>query len=616
MSNLIQLLPESLSNQIAAGEVVQRPASAVKELLENAIDAGAQSIQLIVKEGGKTLIQVIDNGNGMNIIDARMCFERHATSKIKSTEDLFRINTKGFRGEALAAIAAVSQVELKTKTEDDELGTKILIEGGKFVEQEACQVAKGASFSVKNLFFNVPARRNFLKDDSVELKHILEEFERVALAHANIAFTFFSNGNEIFRLPSGNLAQRIIGLLGGRFKEKLITIQEETPYLKISGYLTKPDMAVKRRGVNYFFVNNRFIKSGYMHTAIMNGYTELISKEYQPYYFVFLELPPESIDINIHPTKTEIKFEDERTVFMLLQSTVQRALGKAGVAPQLEFNSEQSFEPDFTKRFSEVKIPGITVNPNYNPFQRHSGNSSGSTYKGGEFSSQLGATNWNQEFDKYRNESSDSRIDSPIENTETLINETSEKTDFTVIQVKNKYLLTESEGGFLIIDQQRAHERILYEKYKNAFTSSVSSQQELFPLSNEYSVNDYMLLMELKDDLKFLGFDLEAFGKNTIVIHGTPADLQEKNAIEILDSVLENYKLNNLEVKAERRENICRSMAVSTSIKNGKKLNEQEMKKLLFDLFTCQNFSYSPSGKPILNETNVEDIDKLFKKRN
>ena len=614
MSNIIQLLPESLSNQIAAGEVVQRPASVVKELLENAIDAGAKSVQLIVKDGGKTLIQVIDNGKGMSEADARMCFERHATSKIRVTEDLFRIETKGFRGEALAAIAAVSQVELKTKIDGIDLGTSILIEGGKFIRQEPCQSNTGANFSVKNLFFNVPARRNFLKDDSVELKHILEEFERVALACPETAFTFFSNGNELFRLSAGNLAQRITGLFGSRFKEKLIPIQETTPYLKISGYLTKPDMAVKRRGVNYLFVNNRFIRSAYMHTAIMNAYVDLISREHHPYYFVFLELPPESIDINIHPTKTEIKFEDERTVFMLLQSSAQRALGKAGVAPQLEFNSEQSFEPEYQQKNINIKIPGITVNTNYNPF--HEQNSSKNTLPNPDLRSKTTQPDWRKEFEKYREEPKTEPEFESSSMQEKLFQPGFNPEIISVIQIKNKYLLTESDAGFLIIDQQRAHERILYERYKRAFTNVISTQQELFPISAEYTANDFLLLMELKEDLKHLGFEIEAFGKNTIVVHGTPADLMGKNALEVLDGILENYRLNNLEVKTDQRENLCRSLAGSTSIKNGKKLTEQEMKNLISELFDCNDFSFSPSGKPIINEMLTEEIDKQFKKRN
>ena len=615
MSNLIRLLPESLSNQIAAGEVVQRPASAVKELLENSVDAHATSIQLIIKDGGKSLIQVIDNGDGMSVSDARMCFERHATSKIKETEDLFRINTKGFRGEALAAIAAVAQIELKTKNEEDDLGTEIIIEGGKFLSQEACQSSKGSSFSIKNLFFNVPARRNFLKDDSVELKHILEEFERVALACPEITFCFFSNGNEIYRLPSGNLAQRIIGLFGSKFKEKLIAIKEDTPYLKIHGYLSKPDAAVKKRGVNYLFVNNRFIRSAYLHTAIMNSYFELISKEHHPYYFVFLELKPECIDINIHPAKTEIKFEDERTVFMLLQSAAQRALGKAGVAPQMEFNSIQSFEPDYSKKNSEIKVPGITVNPSYNPFNPQSGNSNSVASSINGKRESFSSNDWNQEFEKYNKDLPEMSHTGHTNEEQRLFESDNFIELQQILQIKNKYLLVESEAGLLIIDQQRAHERVLYEYYKNSFQSAISSQQELFPASAEYSVNDFLLIMELKEDLKFLGFDLEALGKNTIVLHGTPADLRGKNPLEVLDGVLENYKLNNLEVKTDRRENLCRSMASSTSIKNGKKLSDTEMKKLVHDLFLCQDFSFSPSGKPIMQEWKTEEIDTNFKKR-
>lgn len=608
MDDVIRLLPEGLSNQIAAGEVVQRPASVVKELLENAIDAGAKHIQLIVREGGKSLIQVIDNGNGMTPADSRMCFERHATSKIAESDDLFRIKTKGFRGEALAAISSVAQVELKTKTEADELGISVIIEGGKFIAQEPCQFPKGSGFSVKNLFFNVPARRNFLKDDAVELRHIIEEFERVAIPHPEISFSLNSNGNELYQLPASPLLQRITGLLGAHLKEKLVPIQENTPYVNIRGFIGKPDAAVKRRGINYFFVNNRFIRSPYLHTAVMNAYAELIARDLHMYYYVFIDIAPESIDINIHPNKTEIKFEDERTVFMLLQSAAQRALGKAGVGPQIEFNTETAFEPDFTRKNTIPVQPGIRVNTSYNPFKSTSLSSD-------SFSSSSNTqSEWSNELEQFRQDTSSLSFVDQQQSAE-LFPSAEKDEKIPLFQLRNKYIVTANEGGLLLIDQQRAHERILYEQYRAGFTSGIPSQQELFPISAEYSVQDYLLLMELKDDLKFLGYELDSLGKNTIAIHGTPADLNGQNAKEILDAVLENYKLNNLEVKTDNRENLCRSLASGTSVKNGKKLEETEMQSIVNRLMQCEQISFTPSGKPILTQIGADEIDKLFRKK-
>jgi DNA mismatch repair protein MutL len=617
MADIISLLPESLSNQIAAGEVVQRPASVVKELLENAIDAGAKSVRLIIKDGGKSLVQVIDNGRGMSETDARMCFERHATSKLKTTDDLFRIRTKGFRGEALAAIAAVAQVELKTKMESETLGTKINIEGGKVEGQEPCQATTGSSFSVKNLFFNVPARRNFLKDDAVELRHIIEEFERVSLAHPEVSFYLNSNKNDIFSLPAGTLKQRICNLFGNHLAEKLIAIEESTPYLKVRGFIGRPDAAVKRKGVQFFFVNNRFIRSPYMHYAILNSYVDLIAPDANPYYYVFLDLPPESIDINIHPTKTEIKFEDEKTVFMLLQSAAQRALGKANVAPSIEFNNEHTFDIDYSKKPGEIKQPGITVNPNYNPF--HKPNNFTVSGNGLSFHK---TENWNSEFENYKNAEAETEFGTATEESVSeagLFEKEEQKLDpesIKVFQVQNKYLVSESAAGVIMIDQHRAHERVLFEHYYKALnTQPVPCQQELFPVSSEFSLADYALLMELKEDLKKLGFDIEAFGKNTIVIHGTPADLNGQNGKEVLDGVLENFKLNNLEVKTEKHENLCRSMASSTCIRYGKTLTDKEAKELIANLFACDNYIYSPAGKNIIIEFTSDEIERQFRKR-
>jgi DNA mismatch repair protein MutL len=619
MADIISLLPENVANQIAAGEVVQRPASVVKELLENAIDAGATQVKLIVKDAGKTLIQVIDNGKGMSETDARMSFERHATSKIKTSEDIFCIRTKGFRGEALAAISAVAQVELKTRQHGQALGTLIEIEASRVVKQEACSCSEGSSFSVKNLFYNVPARRNFLKEDSTELRHIIDEFERVALPHPEISFTLYSNNNEIFNLPAALLIQRIGGLYSNSLKEKIVSVEENTTYLKIKGYVGKPEAAKKRRGEQFFFVNNRFIKSGYLHHAVMGAYEELISPEEFPSYFLFLELPPNMIDINIHPTKTEIKFEDEKTLYAMLRTTVKRSLGKANLAPSLDFEVEQSFEFNYSSESKVITAPKISFNPDYNPFKT-------GVKTDGDYSKSLhkkNVQNWQNLYgdyvskDKEENDLGGLNIERELEQ-EKLFDEGPSVNPEKVksFQLHNKYIVMEAGSGLFLIDQQRAHEKILYDHYMQAFSEhAINSQQELFPNTVELSPNDHVLVQELQNDLKTLGFDIENFGKNSVVIHGIPADLQGVNSAEMLEGILENFKLNNLEVKLEKRDNICRSMAKNTCIKYGKVLGDDEIKLLISHLFSTESPAYSVNGKSIIVELNINELEKLFKKR-
>jgi DNA mismatch repair protein MutL len=614
MQNVITLLPDSVANQIAAGEVVQRPASIVKELLENAIDAKASFIKLIVKDAGKTLVQVIDNGLGMSPIDARMAFERHATSKIKVAEDLFKLHTKGFRGEALASISAVAQVELKTKRQEDVVGQLIEIEGNKFVKQEECQSQTGSSFSVKNLFFNIPARRNFLKDDSIELKHIIDEFERVALPHPTIHFQFYSNGNEVYNLPPTTTIERISGLFTKTLQQKLVTIQEETDVVKITGYIGKPENAKKRRGDQYFFVNNRFIKSPYLHHAVAEAYRDLISNDSHPAYYLFLDVNPQTIDINIHPTKTEIKFQDEKIIYALLHSSVKRSLGKANVAPSLDFNSEMSFEIDYTKQVSQ---PTVSFNPNYNPFE--SNVKSANNYK------QMTETalqkhnkeNWQSLYDNYTQspeliDQEKFDIEKPLEQKQ-LFSENSFQKKF---QIYNRFIVCAHENGVLVVDQQRAHEQILYEHYKSVkdSNSSTACQQILFPITIEVTPNDFILINSLNDYFVVLGFEIEAFGKNTMIVRGTPAELGEFNIQEMIESILESYKLNTFDVKMDPFENLCKSMAKSAAIKYGKSLEEEEMTMILESLFNCENPLYSPSGKPIIMEMSKIDLEAFFKK--
>jgi DNA mismatch repair protein MutL len=604
VADIIKLLPENIANQIAAGEVVQRPASAVKELLENSIDSGATQISLIVKEGGKSLIQVIDNGKGMSETDARLCFERHATSKIATTDDLFAIKTKGFRGEAMAAIASVTQVELKTKTPEAATGTCILMEGGTFVSQEPCQSPQGTSVSIRNLFFNVPARRNFLKDDSVEFRHIVDEFERVVLAHPEISFKLHSNGNEVYNLPHTTLIGRVTGLLGNSLKDKLVAVNEESPTITIRGYVGTPVSAKKRRGSQYFFVNNRFIKNGYLHHAVMGAYDQLIPSDEFPAYFLFIDVPPNTIDVNIHPTKTEVKFEDEKNLYAILKTSVKRALGKNNLAPSIDFDVEQIVEFNFGSK-ADIKTPQIQVNPNYNPFSDKK--------PSGEFDKKsVSNSNWQSLYQDYLKPQSENALPQG----ENLFNE--QPLPFAVpekfFQIQSKYIAAMYDDGILLIDQQRAHERILYEHYKKSFQQHLPSQQELFPQTIELSQSDMLLLNELNDDLKKLGFDIVPFGKDTVVIQGIPADLSSLNSAEVLSGLFENYKLNNLDVKLDKSENICRALARNTCIKYGKELQQEEMRLLMEHLFACENHSFSPGGKVVYSQISIYEIDKLFKK--
>lgn len=619
MQNVITLLPESVANQIAAGEVVQRPASIVKELLENAIDAKATFVKLIVKDAGKTLIQVIDNGIGMNAVDARMAFERHATSKIKKAEDLFDLHTKGFRGEALASIAAVAQVELKTKRESDIVGQLIEIEGNKFIKQEECQTQTGSSFSVKNLFFNIPARRNFLKDDHIELKHIHDEFERVSLPHSNIHFQFYSNGNEIYNLPASNLIERISGLFSKTLQSKLVHINETTDVVSMSGYIGKPESSKKRRGDQYFFVNNRFIKSPYLHHAVAEAYRELIANDHHPIYYLFLEVNPATVDINIHPTKTEIKFQDEKIIYALLHSAVKRSLGKANLAPSLDFNSEMSFDIDYTKSVSQ---PTVQVNLDYNPFNTESSSTQLSNSYSHKKTSQTDLQRHNQEnWENLYQNYNQTDYKAEIEHLKLDTQAEQEKLDYGTdvrkgFQLYNKYIISSYEQGLLIIDQQRAHERILYEHYVSTKNRNLAngSQQILFPVTFELTANDFILLESLSFHFKTLGFEIEPFGKNTVVIRGTPAELGEFNTQEMIEGILETYKLNTFDTKLDPFENMCKSMAKQAGIKYGKKLEDDEIALMLEHLFNCENPMYSPNGKPIIMEMSKLDLDAFFKK--
>lgn len=604
MSNVISLLPEHVANQIAAGEVVQRPASVVKELLENAIDAGATQIKLIVKDAGKTLIQVIDNGRGMSPFDARMAFERHATSKIKNADDLFNLHTKGFRGEALASIAAVAQVELKTRQAEDEVGQHVIIEGGKFSEQNNCQCSAGANFIVKNLFFNIPARRNFLKDDSTELKHIITEFERVALPHFSIHFTLHSNTNEIYNLPPAPLMQRIMGLFGNHYNQKLVTVEETTSYMKISGYAAKPELARKTKKEQFFFINNRYIRSPYLNTAVYGAYKDLISIDAHPVWYLFIDIDPSQIDVNIHPTKTEIKFIDERTVFVTVLSAVKRALGKANLGPSIDFDTEEYLQQ---QHFSGNRIPEqpkVSYNPSYNPFKQNNGF---------EKQEDKNVKYWESLFEGFKTDQPE-KVHSETQNSlEPVMRESIQYKTFQLFQ---KYIVCNSEDALLVIDQQRAHERILYEHYlQSKMQSPLPSQQILFPEQLELNPKDFALMESLLPEFRQLGFDMEVFGKNTLVINGIPVDFENSNVIHVIENILETYKLNTIDAKLEVHDNLCRSLAKNTSIKSGKILDDQEMQLLVNHLMACENPLYTADGKSILMQMEKEQIEKNFRNK-
>ena len=624
MSDIIQLLPDAVANQIAAGEVIQRPASAVKELLENAIDAGADNISLVIKDAGKALIQVIDNGNGMSETDARLSFERHATSKIRCAADLFNLNTKGFRGEALASIAAIAQVELKTKQEGIDLGTQIVMEGSEVKEQEPCTCAKGTSFSVKNLFFNVPARRNFLKSNPVETKHIIEEFQRVAMVHADISFSMFNNGNEVFNLPAGSFRQRIVGVFGEKYNQRLVPVSENTDIVTIEGFVSKPEFAKKTRGEQYFFVNDRFIKSAYLNHAVQSAFDQLLSKDQFSSYFLKLTIDPSKIDINIHPTKTEIKFEDERAIYAIVRTAIKQALGKHNIAPTLDFDQESSFNIPLHKQNGEIKAPSIKVNPSYNPFDTDKKVSSSPSFK------KEGKQNWESLYESFEQDTKDI-TEATIPDIATitpqeknngeeqlqLISSDWDKQEKegakTLVQLHNKYIFTQLKSGFLIIDQQRAHERVLYEEFiRNLEDQKGNSQQLLFPETVDFTTEDAEIILEIACEIKALGFDFNKMGSTTFIISGIPAELKPTNIKPTFENLMEQFKLNKSELELDNRENLAVSLARSASVKSGKALSNQEMTGLIDQLFACEMPYSLPNGKPTIVTLNLEDLNNQF----
>ena len=608
MPDLIRLLPDTVANQIAAGEVIQRPASAVKELLENAIDAGSSRIDLFVKDSGKTLIQVTDNGCGMSATDARMAFERHATSKIRSADDLFHIRTMGFRGEALASIAAVAQVELKTRRHDDEVGTRLQIDGNEVLSQEPVTAAAGSTFYIRNLFFNVPARRNFLKSNPVEARHIIDEFERVALAQPSIAFSLNQNGLEVFKLPASNLRQRIVNLYGQPYNERLVPVQEETTLLNIQGFVGKPEFSRKTRGEQYFFVNRRFIKDGYLHHAVTNAFESLLPREAYASYWLYLEIDPGKIDVNIHPTKTEIKFEDERSVYAIVRAAVKRALGQYSVTPSLDFERETSFDVPSGMNHRPPVLPGITVNTGYNPFK--------------ESGDRIRTSGWEKMYEGLDQVAvaQASLIPDPAElfpdaaaTSETASDEMAPATG-EIISIDSRYLAFPMHGGLCLVDQQAAHERILFEELLNRPEEAIQgSQQELFPVHLQFRTADAELLAQHLDDLRRFGFILESFGGSAFVLQATPVGVERGTEQSVLEHILENLKHFHPDPTEPVREQLARALARSLAIPAGRELTPVKRQELIEALFRCSNPGMGIDGKPCIVRISQEELRGRFR---
>lgn len=624
MSDIIQLLPDNVANQIAAGEVIQRPASVIKELTENAIDAGATDIQIIIKDAGKTLIKVIDNGSGMSVTDARMCFERHATSKLRKADDLFNIQTKGFRGEAMASIAAIAEVELLTCRAEDEVGSKLTIKASEYIGQEPVQCSIGTTVSVKNLFYNVPARRKFLKSDSAEIKHLLTEIQRVALAHTNISFKVKHNDNLLLQLDSSNLRQRIISLMGKGINQHLIDIDVKTELVNISGYICKPEAAKKRFGEQFFFVNSRFMKHPYFHRSVTAAYEELLPIDHIPAYFIFLDVKPQDIDVNIHPTKTEIKFENDQAIWQIIQASIRQSLGKFNIVPSIDFDTQGLMDIPSNIGFNkdEIKAPTIEVDPYFNPFNHSSFDSESSQRE------KANLQNWESLHNNFESKAnyqssqnsqsnyinSENNISSRINaNSQVQIEFSEETLQKKYLQIKNRYIVTTVKSGLMIIDQHRAHLRTLYDKYTKAVEgSSNHSQLTMFPIQIELGTIDYNLILSLAEELGKVGFDISDFGTNTIVLNSYPAECEKVDVKDIIHAILNDFKENTLTINDYIRERLLISLAKSAAIPYGKQLDIREMKLLVDELFISPIPNLTPDNKKIINIIKLEELADLF----
>ncbi|MCU4176297.1 DNA mismatch repair endonuclease MutL [Carboxylicivirga sp. N1Y90] len=627
MSDIIQLLPDSVANQIAAGEVIQRPASVIKELMENAVDAGASEIQVVAAEAGKTLIQVIDNGSGMAETDARMSFERHATSKIREATDLFALGTMGFRGEALASIAAIAQVELKTRRDEDELGVHICISGSSLESQEPIQCAKGSQFIIKNLFYNVPARRRFLKKNSTELRHIINEFQRVALANPEIAMSLIHNSVPLFNLPSGNFKQRIVNMMGKQMGDQLIPIETDTVMVNISGFVGKPESARKTMGDQFFFVNNRFMKHPYLHRALMDAYDNILQPETIPAYFICLEVDPKIVDVNIHPTKTEIKFEDERAIWQIMNAAIRESLGKFNMMPSIDFDTDDQIHiPVANQDFSPVE-PEISVDPFYNPFEeekKSAAASYGGSFSGGGYEKPTKTEGWDKLYSGFENDESmqlpgndNTQFVEHVEPVQqTLLSSGGDESTLgqnRFFQLKNRYILTTVKSGLMMIDQKRAHERVVFEGFMHSIRKGASlSQKSLFPEELKFGPQEMALVNELKSDLLSLGLELEQVDDGTFNVLSTPAGLESVSAAQLVDGILTDFRDGEVDLEKEVFEQIAGSMAKRASIPYGKALSGIEMSELFDQLFACQIPNFSPSGKSIISILDNDELEKRF----
>lgn len=625
MSDIIQLLPDSVANQIAAGEVIQRPASVVKELVENSIDAGASSITINIKDSGRTLIQVIDNGKGMSPTDARMSFERHATSKIREANDLFAIRTMGFRGEALASIASVADVELRTRVTGEELGTFIHILGSVVQKQETITCGEGTNFSVKNLFFNVPARRKFLKSNSAELRYIITEFQRIALANPALAFSLYHNSSLVYNLPGENIRKRIAGLFSKNNLTSLIPVETLTTAINISGFIGQPKFAKKTMGEQFFFVNGRFMKHPFFHKAVLQAYDRILPPESYPSYFLYFDVDPATIDINIHPTKTEIKFEDERTSWHIIQACLREAIGKFNLTPSIDFDQAGAIDiPVPVSDGSMISAPEIRINPEYNPFK----NTSAGSAKGGQsfhYQKEEIPDNWQnlyQGFERWNDPKSDSdgmfsaanSIDEeePVQQTiteyEKIIRESN-----NFLQFKNKYILTPVKSGLMVIDQRRAHERVLYEKFKQIVESNFSfSQRQLFPSKLELDLADREILLAIDEEIRSLGFELKEEERGVFRIEGVPSLLSHLDSKSLILKMIDDFKLKPIDVREEIKEHLIRLLSRSSAINYGIALKPEETSELFNSLFSCESPAFSPSGKKIINIISFQDFEKLL----
>lgn len=617
MADIIQLLPDHVANQIAAGEVVQRPASVVKELLENAIDAKAKAISLLIKDAGKTLIQVSDNGEGMSGTDARLSFERHATSKIKFAEDLFHLTTKGFRGEALASIAAIAHVDLKTKTDTEEVGSHIVIKGSTVESQEVCVTPKGTVVSVKNLFYNIPARRNFLKSDNVEMRHIIDEFQRVALAHSSIAFSLHHNGTELFQLPESNMRQRIVNILGGKTNEKLVPVEEETEIVDIIGFVGKPEFSKRSKGEQFFFVNNRYIKSPYLNHAVKAAFEGLLKDRSYPAYFLYLTVDPKSIDINIHPTKTEIKFDDEHALYAILRSAIKHSLGQFNVAPVLDFERDSNLDTPYNYSRKQASTPSVEVDRDFNPFADEKQAASGSKTSFSPKNFQKKEQSWEALYNGL-DSSSDSQdfMGFEVESEEVsgkLFDDSAESKQNSTFQLQKKYIVSSLKTGMIVIDQHRAHTRILYEELlKNITVKAAVSQQLLFPLRLQYSRKEMEMLLELKDSLEQTGFIFSKIEHDELEITGIPTLIAESEVSILLEQLLSDFENDLPESGFLETDMLAKSLAKSMAVKTGTKLQSEEQMAIVNGLFACKEPSTTPTNRNVFVTLTADDLDKKF----